>query len=307
MSELIANFHFLRPWWLLALLPAAAVWWIKFRRADSRHHWLQWVEPKLLDALLVKGEKRHRFRPIHVLGLFWLATVLALAGPTWQRTPSPFAEDKAALVIVLKVTPSMEQSDIAPSRLQRATEKISDLLAARPGTRNGLISYAGRPHLVMPLTTDANVINTFARGLSPKIMPKEGDDPVSALNLAERQLEKSGQPGAVLFITDELPEDAVAAIGAYRKKGGVKVHVWAATLDGSVTLKQAANAGDGSFERITPDWSDVDRLAHDIQQAATSRIAGLGEGWQDAGYWFLPFLVVTAAFWFRHGWVVVHE
>ena len=210
MIELIHNFHFLRPWWLLAMLPAAAMWWVIFRRDDSKHLWQQWVEPVLLDALMRKGGKRQRLRPIHVLGLFWIVTVLALAGPTWQRTPSPFAEDKAALVIVLKVTPSMEETDIAPSRLQRAAQKISDLLAARPGTRNALIAYAGSAHLVMPLTTDANVINTFAADLSPTLMPKEGDDAAAALRLSERQLDKGGQPGAVLFITDELNEEAVA-------------------------------------------------------------------------------------------------
>ena len=304
MTELIQNFHFLRPWWLLALLPAAAVWWSLFRHDDSRDRWRQWVEPMLLDALLLRGGKRLRIRPIHVLGLFWSVTVLALAGPTWQRVPSPFAEDKAALVFVLKVTPSMEETDIAPSRLQRAAQKISDLLAARPGTRNALIAYAGSAHLVMPLTTDADVINAFALDLSPKLMPKEGDDAPAALKLAERQLDKTGQPGAVLFITDELNEDAVAAFGTQRKKGGAPIHVWAATSEASATLKQAAKAGGGSFEVITPDRSDVERLARDVQQTAMSKRGGLGEGWRDAGYWLLPSLVVMGAIWFRRGWVV---
>jgi len=305
MSELIGNFHFLRPWWLLALLPGAAVWWLIFRRADSKHHWRQWVDPVLLEPLLLRGRKRRQIGPIHLLALFWGVMVLALAGPTWSRTPSPFAEDKAALVLVLKVTPSMEETDIAPSRLQRATQKISDLLAARPGTRNGLIVYAGSAHLVMPLTTDANVINAFAADLSPKLMPKEGDDSVAALNLAERQLGKSGQPGAILFIADEMSDDAIAAIGNYYKKGGVPVHVWVAAADTPATLKQAANAGGGLFERIKPDLSDVERLARGVQQSATSQIAGLGEGWRDAGYWLLPLLVLLGVFWFRRGWVVV--
>ena len=280
------------------------MWWFIFRRDDSRHQWQQWVDPVLLDALLLKGGKRQRIRPIHILGLFWLVTVLALAGPTWQRVPSPFAEDRAALVVVLKVTPSMEETDIAPSRLQRAAQKISDLLAARPGTRNALIAFAGSAHLVMPLTTDANVINAFSRDLSPELMPKEGDDAAAALKLAERQLDKGGQPGAVLFITDELNDDAVAAFDAHRKKGEAPIHVWAATAEAPPTLKQAADAGGGSFEVITPDRSDVERLARDVQQTATSKIGGQGEEWRDAGYWLLPLLAAMGAFWFRRGWVV---
>lgn len=306
MTELISNFHFLRPFWLLALLPAAAVWWLIFHRAGAKRQWEQWVDPELLDGLLVQGGRQRRIRPLHLLGLFWLVTVLALAGPSWQREPSPFAEDKAALVMVLKVTPSMEETDIAPSRLQRATQKISDLLAARPGARNSLIAYAGSAHLVMPLTTDANVINVFAEDLSPKLMPRDGDDPLAALSLAERQLSETGQTGTILFITDELGREALAAMGAHRKKGGNPIHIWAAVADPPPTLKHAADAGGGSFVIITPDPSDVERLARDIQKTATSDMAGVGEKWRDGGYWFLPVLVVIGAFGFRRGWVVDH-
>lgn len=307
MTELIPNFHFLRPFWLLALLPAAAVWWLIFRRAGAKRQWEQWVDPALIDGLLVQGGRQQRIRPVHLLGFFWLLTVLALAGPSWQREPSPFAEDTAALVMVLKVTTSMEETDIAPSRLQRATQKISDLLAARPGARNSLIAYAGSAHLVMPLTTDANVINVFAGDLSPKLMPREGDDPLAALRLAQQQLDKTAQPGTILFITDELGTEALAAMGTHRKKGGAPIHVWAAVADPPPMLKQAADTGGGSFAAISPDPSDVERLARDIQKTATSDIAGLGEKWRDGGYWFLPVLVVIGAFGFRRGWVVDHE
>jgi Ca-activated chloride channel family protein len=307
MTELITNFHFLRPFWLLALLPAVAVWWLIFRSAGAKRQWERWVDPELLDGLLVQGGRQQLIRPLHLLGFFWLLTVLALAGPSWQREPSPFAEDKAALVIVLKVTPSMKETDIAPSRLQRAAQKISDLLAARPGARNSLIAYAGSAHLVMPLTTDANVINVFAEDLSPQLMPEEGDDPVAALSLAERQLSKTGQPGTILFITDALDKESLTAMGAHRKNGGAPIHIWAAVADPPPTLKQAADAGGGSFAVITPDPSDVERLARDIQKTATSDIAGLGETWRDGGYGFLPVLVVIGAFGFRRGWVVGHE
>ncbi len=304
MSAFINNFHFIRPWWLLALLPAFILWWRMLRQDAPHREWKKWVDPALLDALLVQGSEKRRLRPVHLLGIFILLAIVAVAGPTWQREASPFAEDEAVLVIVLKVADSMEEDDIAPSRLKRATQKISDLLAARPGAGNGLIAYAGSAHLVMPLTKDAAVINAFAADLTPDLMPSQGDNAVDALKLAEKQLAKSHQPGAVLFITDELGEDAIAAIADYRKKGGVPVHVWAATTETTSALEQAAKAGGGTFTSVSPDASDVERLVRNIQKTATSAVSGEGERWKDGGYWLLPVLVMMGAFWFRRGWVV---
>jgi hypothetical protein len=61
---------------------------------------------------------------------------------------------------------------VQPSRLERAAQKIRDLLAERRGTRSALIAYAGSAHLVMPLTRDADLIARFAAELSPDVMPR---------------------------------------------------------------------------------------------------------------------------------------
>jgi len=301
---MIDNFHFLRPYWLAALLPAALVWWWMLRRGDSRQAWKQFVDPVLLDALLAGGGNRQRWRPVHLLGVFWLVGILALAGPAWRREASPFAEDEAALVIAIKVAPSMQSTDIAPSRQARAAQKVSDLLAARPGTRNSLIAYAGSAHLVMPLTTDAAVINTFAADLTPDLMPQTGDNAVAALELAQRQLASKSQPGAILFVTDGFSEGMSSALVEHRRQGGVPVHVWAATAGPPTTLRDAANAGGGSFMVIAPDTSDVEKLARHVQQTATAAVGGTGERWRDSGYWLLAVPGVIGALWFRKGWVV---
>jgi len=300
----LADFHFLRPGWLWLLLPAALVWWRLLRSGAERRTWEKWVDKVLLDALLVPGGPKRRWRPVHLLGLFWLVGILALAGPAWQREASPFAEDQAALMMALRVAPSMQETDIAPTRQQRAAQKISDLLAARPGTRNGLLAYAGTAHLVMPLTTDGAVINSFAADLVPDLMPKPGDDVAAALALAARSFGQSGPPGAILFITDQLGQEAVKAFAEHRKNGGVPVHVWAATADPPPELAQAAKAGGGSYAAFTPDLSDAERLVRAVQQTATSAGASAGQRWRDAGYWLMPLLALMGALWFRKGWVV---
>ncbi|MEJ1972500.1 MAG: hypothetical protein WDM96_08615 [Lacunisphaera sp.] len=103
----LADFHFLRPWLLLALVPAALLWWGLRRHTDARQMWRGIVAPHLLAHLLSGEERRTRFGPLEFIALGWLVAVVAAAGPAWRRLPAPFADDTAALAIVMKVSPSM--------------------------------------------------------------------------------------------------------------------------------------------------------------------------------------------------------
>ncbi|GAM75754.1 TPR domain protein in aerotolerance operon [Vibrio ishigakensis] len=64
-----------------------------------------------------------------------------MAGPTWKQETSPLFEDNSELIIALDV--SMQGQDLAPSRLVRAKQKISQLLEMRGDARSGLIIFGG--------------------------------------------------------------------------------------------------------------------------------------------------------------------
>ena len=140
------DFHFLRPAWLLALLPVVMVWLIVGRRGDVIRQWRKVIAPHLLAHLSVGSQDRWRFRPLHLTILVLLLGIIGLAGPTWEREISPFAEDTAPLIIVLDLSASMNAADVQPTRLKRAKQKVRDLLSLRSGSRSALIAYAGSSH-----------------------------------------------------------------------------------------------------------------------------------------------------------------
>src|SRR5262249_62142463 len=92
-------------------------------------------------------------------------------GRGWQQAASPFAQAARPGMFVLKVTPSMLGRDLAPTRLDRAREKMADLLKLREGVPTGLVAYAGSAHLVLPPTPDAAVIAAMAAALAPAGTP----------------------------------------------------------------------------------------------------------------------------------------
>jgi Ca-activated chloride channel family protein len=299
---MISGFHFLRPWVFLALVPVALLLWLIYRRQTVSRAWRGIVAPHLLPYLLSGENRRANFVPLILLAIGWFIAILALAGPTWRREPSPFADDTAALVIVVKVGPSMKTEDVQPDRLARSVQKIHDLLAQRPGAKTALIAYAGSAHVVIPMTTDGAIINTFAAALDPKIMPNEGDVAADAMHLADQTL---GNSGSILWITDSIAPEQWAPLAAWRKLSQTRVRLLAPLYDGPelAAVHKAANGIDATFVRITADDSDVSELAR-AAKFTTSAPGDDSARWEEGGYWLMPLLAILMLPFARRGWMV---
>lgn len=315
-----ASFHFLRPLWLLAILPAFLIVVAMVRQQDKSYGFQRLIAPHLLKHLLVKPESDSMLRPVHLLSVAWMLATIGIAGPTWQREPSPFAHDQAAVVFAQEVTPTMLAQDIQPSRLQRSVHKIRDLLTLRPGTDAALIAYSGSAHLVIPITGDAEIIESFASELDPSIMPVEGDAASDAVQLATEQLRRANRPGSIVLLTDGIDADQIPGLS---QLGSTPIHILAVGGDQSkplplnspaapaidiASLKTAANAAGATLTIVSPDEQDVKSLSREI----TSRFVAAqqddgGDRWKDMGYWLTPFTALIVFFWFRPGWIVPWE
>jgi Ca-activated chloride channel homolog len=322
MNDMFLQFHFLRPWFLLALVPAISLylWNQKIRRNSNQLS--ATFASHLLPYLIVEDEHKNILKPQHILLVFWLITILAIAGPSWQREPSPFAEDQAALVIIIKTTSSMTASDIQPSRLERSVHKISDLLARRKGAKTALVAYAGTAHRVMPFTTDSNVIVSFASELSPEVMPKEGDDPVSAIRLASSMITDAKVAGSILLIVDSIPREIeeqlkklslgthpiqILAVGARPGKEIPADSTPAPALD-LKNLQAVAGLLNANLTEVTASANDVEQINfHIVRSHKEKQLEGQGERWKDGGFYFLPVLIALSLFWCRRGWVLSWE
>jgi Ca-activated chloride channel family protein len=319
----IEQFHFLRPLWLLLLLPASFLMWSVYQRSDSLRTWKKVIAPHLLEHLLLReGNEGGRWRPVYMLGIIWLVGIVALAGPSWRMQPSPFSEDLAAMFIVIKVTPDMLAEDIQPSRLQRSVLKIQDFLEIKHDIRTGLIAYAGSAHLAMPLTSDAGIINNFASALEPDVMPVAGDEPAEAIAMAIHRLKKAAVPGSIVLITDSIDSSQLAAFKRLREENGVDVHILAMAAGPEVipppgsppapalditSLNTATDALGGSLTTVTPDSSDVQSLASKVETSLSHAPVGEGQQWKDSGYFLLFLIAFIALSFFRRGGSVAIE
>ena len=302
MSEL----HLLRPLWLWSLIPIALLWFGLWRSQDRITEWKKLIDPHLLEHLLVGGQRRRRLRPIHLTLILWVLCTVALAGPTWEREPSPFADDQAGLMILLKASGTMDATDVQPSRLERSKHKLKDLLERREGAATGLIVYSGSAHLVMPLTRDRRIVTAMAAEISPALMPVDGDSLDEALELAESVIDRAGVPGSVLVIADAVSPAQVDAVGLSAPDLPLQflaVNPPNAPIDAG--LQQAAQSRGAGVTRLTVDQDDVDRIAGKAEtDFRRAPMDDGGEHWRDAGYLVVPLIAFIALVWSRKGWVV---
>jgi Ca-activated chloride channel family protein len=267
------------------------LWLTSRSAADSPRRWARVIEPDLLKLLTVGGPSRWHIAPHDLLLAGWIVATLAIAGPSWQREPSPFADAERPVMIVLRVAPSMMTTDLAPTRLDRARQKIADLLKAHDGMPAGLIAYSGSAHLVLPPTPDRDIVLDLAQSLSPAIMPREGDRLDDAVGLADRILKDGGQGGSFLVVADSVAPDQTTKVPY--------------TLFAMLPEPTPLPSVEADVVRTTVDDADIRALSRRLSTAAAPPAApGEAERWQDAGYWLTPLLALLVMGWFRRGWVL---
>ncbi|NOT11808.1 MAG: VWA domain-containing protein [Methylococcaceae bacterium] len=331
-----AAFHFIRPFWLMALLPWLVMLVLMLRKKLSRGNWASVCDVDLLPYLLQEKALNQSRWPLTIGAFAAFLTIVALAGPTWERLPAPVFRNDSALVIALDLSRSMDAEDIKPSRLIRARYKIADILKHRKDGQTALLVYAGEAFTVTPLTDDTETIASQLEALNTSIMPSQGSNTVAVLQKAVELFKQAGlQKGQIILITDEANVDGtlatVKALDGYslsilgvgtvdgapiaEPEGGFLKDrngtIVVAKLNESDLIK-LAQAGNGIYHALSPDDADIQHLVSILDKPVPSQGKEnrnlLLDLWSDKGPWLLLPILPLAALKFRKGlfcWVLL--
>ena len=78
------------------------------------------------------------------------------------------------VMIMLDVSKSMLAQDVKPSRLDKAKQLLYRLTDRLQNDRIGLILFAGRSYMQMPLTTDHSAAKLYISEAGPEAVPTQG-------------------------------------------------------------------------------------------------------------------------------------
>ncbi|HEX5126981.1 MAG TPA: VWA domain-containing protein [Rhodocyclaceae bacterium] len=336
---MLSTFHFLRPAWFFALLPLAILLWQMWRQRLTSRSWQSVVDPRLLAHLLIGKSARRGPWALFAAGLAGLLSILALAGPAWQKLEQPVFRQQSALVILLDLSRSMDAADIKPSRLQRAELKLRDILDERKEGDTALVVYAAEPFVVSPLTSDAKTIASQVDSLSTDLMPAQGSRPDRAIDMARQLLEQGGAAhGGVLLITDRVDGTEPAALKNAIKHlidAGHRLSILGVgtpegapipdpdggffkSQDGNIVLPKLDDAsldamarlGHGNYRRLSTDDSDFHALLSPFEsvldEQQSKKVEGMkSDQWRDEGPWLLLPLLLLGMLAFRRGYLIV--
>jgi Ca-activated chloride channel family protein len=325
--NLLADFHLLRPWWLLALLPALLLWLLLRQYRQQSGAWQRIIAPHL-QHLMLSGQLLLQRNPIAlpVLLLCWLLSVAALTGPSWQKQPQPAFTLNKATVLLVDMSISMRATDMAPDRFSQQRFKVLDFINELTEGELALISFAGDAFVISPLTPDFNNVRLLFNELTPELMPVQGSNIDAALQQADNLLQQAGQSrGNVVLFTDGFAAAdynnimqrldnwphrlSILSLGTEQ---GAPVQLISGELlkdqRGAVVIPKVpvsqlaalARKGRGSFASATTDNKDITRLLTDInspfqqQNQQTEQFAG--DLWQDNAIYLVWLLLPLALY-----------
>jgi Ca-activated chloride channel homolog len=147
-----------------------------------------------------------------IVVLAFAAIVIGAANPQKPGKSENVNRNGVDVMVVLDVSKSMLATDIKPSRLEKSKQLLAKLLDKLQNDRIGIVVFAGRAYMQMPLTIDHGAARMYIQDASPDVVPTQGTVIADALQMANAAFNaKEKKYKTILLISDGEDHDPNAA------------------------------------------------------------------------------------------------
>ena len=238
-------FRFQHTEYLAGLVALPLLAWLLFLLLRWKKKTALRIGDPPLVAQLVKNFSPLRFFIKSALVLLaFTGVVLGTANPQRPGKMENVRRQGVDVMLVLDVSKSMLARDIKPSRLEKAKQLLLRLVDKLENDRVGLILFAGRPYLQMPLTTDHGAARMYIQGAGPDVVPTQGTVIGEALKMANGSFNsKERKYKSIVLITDGEDHDPEAlTVAKTLAENGVIINtVGIGSPEGSPIVDPATN------------------------------------------------------------------
>jgi Ca-activated chloride channel family protein len=160
-----------------------------------------------------------------VLILAFACLIIALVNPKIGTKTETLKREGIDIVFAVDVSKSMLAEDIAPNRLDKTKQIISQIINELGADRIGVVAYAGSAFPLLPLTTDYGVAKMFVQSMNPGMVSSQGTSLEEAIRIAESYFDKESKTSKlVILISDgEDHSDGAKTTAEEANKAGLKI------------------------------------------------------------------------------------
>jgi Ca-activated chloride channel homolog len=269
-------------WGICAIAPAIVLF--TFFHVWRERHLERFASSKLIDQLIPESAFDKHLVKFILLSLAFEFIVIGFAGPQIGTKQKRVKRQGIDVMIALDVSNSMLSEDVKPSRLGRAKNFISNFIDSLQNDRLGMVVFAGRAYLQMPLTVDYSAAKMYLKTVSPAMVPTQGTDIASAINMADQAF-SAGENAhkALIIISDgEDNEGGVEEAEAEATSHGVKIFTIGVGSENGSPIPSGADYKRDEAGNIVLSKLNQDML-RDIAAKGNGKFFLLGSGRDEIG------------------------
>ena len=225
------NIHFL---YALLLIPVfIIIFWIMLRWKKKAMR--RFGESSLIKNLMPAISNVRSQVKFILLMVAYAFFVVGIANPQIGSKLKKVDRKGIDLVLALDVSNSMLAEDIQPNRLERAKQSISKLIDNLHGDRIGIIVFAGKAYIQLPITTDYAAAKLFLSTIDTEIVPVQGTAIGDAIEMAKSSFNENNHSKAIIIITDgeNHEDDAIKNAKEVAEEGILVYTIGMGLTDGS--------------------------------------------------------------------------
>ena len=194
------------------------------------------------------------FKPILKLIVMLLALtalILGLVNPKIGTKMETVKREGIDIVFAMDVSKSMLAEDVAPSRLEKSKQIVSQIINQLGSDRIGIVAYAGSAFPVLPITTDYGVAKMFLQSMNTGIVSSQGTSLDEAIKLSSTYFDDKSKTSKLLILISDGEDHSEGAEEAAEEanKLGMKIITIGVGTDKGSTIPLRRNGVVESFQR----------------------------------------------------------
>ena len=207
--------------WVLAIIPVIILLFLllQFWKYKAQN---KFANKQILKRLSPNQSIFKSILKLIILSLAFACLAIALVNPKIGTKLETVKREGVDIVFAIDVSKSMLAEDIAPNRLEKSKQLVTQIINNLASDRVGIIAYAGKAFPQLPITTDYASAKMFLNNMNTDMLSSQGTAINEAIKLATTYFDDEEQTNRVLIIIsdgEDHSEEAEAVAEAADKEG----------------------------------------------------------------------------------------